>query len=61
MTLALALENSQNQFNASNAPSIFSLDLAAQQAAINNPDASYTNQAGVWLTFGREWKPNHAT
>jgi hypothetical protein len=61
MTLAVALENSQNQFNARNAPSNSFFGLAAQQGGINNPDASYTNQAGVWVDVRKGWKPNHAT
>jgi hypothetical protein len=44
MTLAAALENSQNQFSASNAPSNFFFGSSGAAGGLNNPDATYTNQ-----------------
>ncbi|HZY63062.1 MAG TPA: hypothetical protein VFE38_11080 [Edaphobacter sp.] len=43
-TLAASLENSQYQFNASNAPSNFFFGAPGAGGGLNNPTASYTNQ-----------------
>jgi hypothetical protein len=44
ITAAVALENSQYQFSASNAPSNFFFGGAGAAGGLNNPDANYTNQ-----------------
>lgn len=44
VTLAIALENSQYQFSASNAPSNFFFGAAGAAPGLLNPDANYTNQ-----------------
>jgi uncharacterized small protein (DUF1192 family) len=44
VTLAVALENSQYQFSASNAPSNFFFGSAGAAGGLNNPSANYTNQ-----------------
>ena len=44
VTLAVALENSQYQFSASNAPSNFFFGAVGVAAGSTNPDANYTNQ-----------------
>jgi len=44
VTLAAALENSQYQFSASNAPSNFFFGSAGAVGGLNNPTANYTNQ-----------------
>lgn len=44
ITGAVALENSQYQFSASNAPSNFFFGSAGVSAGLNNPTANYTNQ-----------------
>lgn len=44
ITLAMALENSQYQFSASNAPSNFFFGAPGAVGGLNNPTANYTNQ-----------------
>lgn len=44
ITLALALENSQYQFSASNAPSNFFFGAPGAAGGLNNPTANYTTQ-----------------
>lgn len=44
VTLAIALENSQYQFSASNAPSNFFFGAPGAAPGLENPDANYTNQ-----------------
>ena len=44
VTAAIALENSQYQFSASNAPSNFFVGNAGAAGGLNNPTANYTNQ-----------------
>jgi len=44
ITLAIALENSQYQFSASNAPTNFFFGSAGAQGGLNNQTANYTNQ-----------------
>jgi hypothetical protein len=44
VTAAIALENSQYQFSASNAPSNFFFGAAGAAGGLNNPSANYTNQ-----------------
>lgn len=44
VTLAVALENSQYQFSASNAPTNFFFGNPGAAAGLNNPDANYTDQ-----------------
>jgi multidrug efflux pump subunit AcrA (membrane-fusion protein) len=44
ITIAVALENSQYQFSASNAPSNFFFGNAGAAGGLNNPSANYTNQ-----------------
>ena len=44
LTVAVALENSQYQFSASNAPTNFFFGNAGAAGGLNNPSANYTNQ-----------------
>jgi hypothetical protein len=44
VAVAIALENSQYQFSASNAPSNFFFGNAGAAGGLNNPNANYTNQ-----------------
>jgi hypothetical protein len=44
ITLAMALENSQYQFSASNAPSNFFFGALGAAGGLNNPTANYTTQ-----------------
>ena len=44
VTVAVALENSQYQFSASNAPANFFFGSAGAAPGLNNPSANYTNQ-----------------
>ena len=44
ITLAGAVENSQYQFSASNAPSNFFFGSAGAAGGLDNPSANYTNQ-----------------
>jgi hypothetical protein len=56
-TLALALENSQYQFSASNAPSNFFFGSPGAAGGLNNPDANYTNQVAPDMIVKASFDP----
>lgn len=58
VTLAVALENSQYQFSASNAPSNFFFGNAGAAGGLNNPSANYTNQVAPDVLFKVAFDPS---
>lgn len=58
VTLAAALENSQDQFNASNAPSNFFFGAAGAGGGLENPSATYTNQVAPDVAVKASFDPH---
>ncbi|GGA53560.1 hypothetical protein GCM10011507_00850 [Edaphobacter acidisoli] len=59
LTLAAALENSQYQFSASNAPSNFFFGSAGAGGGLNNPTANYTDQASPDVLVKAAFDPGY--
>jgi len=59
LTVAVALENSQYQFSASNAPTNFFFGSAGAAGGLNNPSANYTNQAAPDLLVKAAFDPGY--
>jgi hypothetical protein len=59
LTLAVALENSQYQFAATNAPSNFFFGNAGAAGGLNNPSANYTNQVAPDILVKAAFDPGY--
>src|SRR6202041_589009 len=59
ITLAAAIENSQYQFSASNAPSNFFFGNAGAAGGLNNPTANYTNQVAPDVLVKASFEPGY--
>jgi hypothetical protein len=59
LTLAVALENSQYQFNATNAPSNFFFGNTGAAGGLNNPSANYTNQVAPDILVKAAFDPGY--
>jgi hypothetical protein len=59
VTVAVALENSQYQFSASNAPSNFFFGNAGAAPGLNNPSANYTNQVAPDVLVKAAFDPGY--
>jgi hypothetical protein len=59
LTVAVALENSQYQFSASNAPSNFFFGNAGAAGGLNNPTANYTNQVAPDVLLKAAFEPGY--
>lgn len=59
LTAAVALESSQYQFSASNAPSNFFFGNAGASGGLNNPTANYTNQVAPDVLAKISFDPGH--
>jgi hypothetical protein len=59
ITLAAAIENSQYQFSASNAPSNFFFGSAGAAGGLDNPSANYTNQVAPDILVKAAFDPGH--
>jgi len=59
LTLAVALENSQYQFSASNASPNFFFGNAGAAGGLNNPSANYTNQVAPDVLVKAAYEPGY--
>lgn len=59
LTIAAALENSQYQFSASNAPSNFFFGSAGAAGGLNNPSANYTTQVSPDVLIKAAFDPGY--
>jgi hypothetical protein len=59
ITVAVALENSQYQFSASNAPSNFFFGNAGAAGGLNNSTANYTNQVAPDVLVKASYEPGY--
>ncbi len=59
LTVAVALENSQYQFSASNAPTNFFFGSAGAAGGLNNPSANYTNQVAPDFLIKAAFDPGY--
>jgi hypothetical protein len=59
LTAAVALESSQYQFSASNAPSNFFFGSAGAVGGLDNPTANYTNQVAPDVIVKLSFDPGH--
>ena len=59
VTAAVALENSQYQFSASNAPSNFFFGNAGATGGLNNPNANYANQVAPDVLAKMSFDPGY--